>query len=348
MIVFLLAAVIWALGWARGTPGQARLLQVGLLLVAVMALHVVLPAGHPLREATGGSAGVWVAMVVLVAAAWGYGRVLGRVRGMAAERQREPEPPGPFSSGELLRYARHIALREIGGPGQGRLRDARVLVLGAGGLGAPALLYLAGAGVGRIGVIDADDVETSNLQRQVIFRDADVGRPKAQAAAAALRALNPHVEVRSYTREVEPDMAEALFRDWDLVVDGTDGAATHALANRAAVAAGVPLVAGALSQWEGSVAVWDPSRGGPCRACVFPEDAAEGLAPNCAEAGVAGPLPGIVGAALALEAVKVLTGAGRPLIGRILLWDGLDAEAQVVEAEAREGCAVCGGRGLRL
>jgi molybdopterin/thiamine biosynthesis adenylyltransferase len=346
IVVLLMAAAIWGIGAAMGAPRQARLLMLGLLLTAVLMVQVVLPDGHPLREATGGEPGLWLLLLGMVAAVWAYRQAFRRVKARADAIQAPPPArPGALGGDEIGRYARHIALREIGGAGQRRLREAGVLVVGAGGLGAPALLYLAAAGVGRLGVIDPDEVEPSNLQRQVIHRTEDVGRPKVQAAADAVAALNPHVRVLTYRRTLEPAIAAALFADYDLILDGTDGWAAHALCNEAAVEARRPLIQGALSQWEGQVALWHPEGGGPCRACVFPEAPAPGLAPSCAEAGVAGPLPGVVGAIMALEAVKLLTGAGEPLRGRLLLYDGLDAEARTLAVEARPGCPVCGGRG---
>ncbi|WP_371416239.1 ThiF family adenylyltransferase [Rubellimicrobium sp. CFH 75288] len=352
MIVLVAATAIWIAGALTGIARQARLLMLGLLLTATLALHVALRDGHPLREATGGDAGQWLVLTGFVGLAWGYGRILGRVR-RAAEARRPPAPPpagtaaatGPLAPEELRRYARHLTLREIGGPGQGRLRAARVLVVGAGGLGAPAILYLAGSGVGTLGLIDPDAVELSNLGRQIIHGTGDLGRPKVQSAADAVATLNPHVRVLTYARALTAENAADLFAEYDLILDGTDGWETRALSNRAAVAAGVPLIAGALSQWEGQVGLWHPAGGGPCLACVFPEAPAPGLAPTCAEAGVAGPLPGVVGSLMALEAVKHLSGAGRTLRGRLLLWDGLEAEARVVEVPPRPGCPVCGGRG---
>ena len=349
IVVGAMAAAIWGMGWATGAPRQARLLMLAILLVLVLALHVVLPDGHPLREATGQSAGFWLLLVAAVGVVLGYRHLLGRVRTEARVRQAPPvpppAPPGAFSDPELARYARHIALREVGGTGQRALRDARVLVVGAGGLGSSALLYLAGAGVGTLGVIDDDAVEASNLQRQVIHGEADVGRPKVLSAADALHALNPHVAVRPYERRVDAAIAEGLMADYDLVLDGSDGFATRALVNRAAVATGTPLIAASLSQWEGQIALWDPAHGGPCHACAFPEEPRPGLSPTCAEAGVAGPLPGVMGAMMALEAVKHLTSAGTTLRGRLLLYDGLDAEVRVVAVAARRDCPVCGGRG---
>ena len=201
-------------------------------------------------------------------------------------------------------------LREVGGPGQKALKNARVLVVGAGGLGSPALLYLAAAGVGTIGVIDDDTVSNSNLQRQVIHRDADIGLAKVFSAEAAMKAQNPYITVRPYNRRLSEEIAETLFTDYDLVLEGSDNFATRYLVNRVAAKLGIPVVGGAISQWEGQLAVWDPAHDAPCYQCVFPEAPAEGLAPTCAEAGVIGPLPGVIGTMMASEAIKIITGAG--------------------------------------
>jgi molybdopterin/thiamine biosynthesis adenylyltransferase len=254
----------------------------------------------------------------------------------------------PLWPEELERYARHIVLREIGGAGQRRLRAARVLVVGAGGLGCPALLYLAAAGVGALGVIDDDDVSLSNLQRQVLFGVGDLGRPKAACAAAALARVNPHVAVtpmRARFGAEGPAAAAALVADWDLALDGTDSFASRRAVNAACVAAERPLIAAAIGQWEGQISLYDPARGGPCFACVFAEAPAPGLAPSCAEAGVVGALPGVMGALMALEAIKQIARAGEGLRGRMLIFDGLSAETRRIVVRPRGDCPVCGGRG---
>lgn len=244
---------------------------------------------------------------------------------------------------ELERYSRHILLREVGGPGQMRIRRAKVLVIGAGGLGAPVLQYLAAAGIGTLAVIDDDTVDGSNLHRQVIHDEADIGKAKVVSAAERLHAQNPHVTVLPLQQRLDASQAAALFADYDLIIDGTDNFDTRYLANRAAVAAGKPLLSGALTQWEGQVTLLDPSRGGPCYECIFPDRPAEGLVPACSVAGVIGPLPGIIGALMATEAVKLLTGAGEPLRGRLLIWDALEAEMREIRIKPRPNCPVCGG-----
>ena len=287
----------------------------------------------------------WLIGLGALAAVVAYGlgvRALGK-RARAPRIAEGQTPPGSFSEHELGRYARHIVLREIGGPGQKAMKQARVLVVGAGGLGSPALLYLAAAGVGTIGVIDDDVVDNSNLQRQVIHRDADIGMPKVFSAQAAMEAQNPAITVRPYHRRLEADMAEALFADYDLVLEGSDNFDTKYLVNRAAVATGKPVVGGALSQWEGQLSVWDPSDGAPCYQCVFPEAPAPGLAPSCSAAGVIGPLPGVIGAMMAIEALKLITGAGEPLRGRLMIYDALYADTRVIAVKPRPDCPVCGG-----
>jgi molybdopterin/thiamine biosynthesis adenylyltransferase len=243
-----------------------------------------------------------------------------------------------FSDEEVERYARHLMLREVGGPGQQALKAARVLLVGLGGLGAPAGLYLAASGVGRIGLVDADQVALSNLQRQVLYATADVGRSKAAIAAERLAALNPNV--RFTTHEVMLDAANAadLVAGYDLVLDGTDDFATRFAVNAACVAAGKPLVSGAIGRWTGQVGVF---QGRPCYQCLVPEIPPD--AETCAAVGVMGALAGVIGAMMALEAVKVVAGAGEALTGRLLIYDALSAETRTVRVGADPACPVCGG-----
>jgi len=306
----------------------------------------VLPDGHPLREATGGEPELWMLILGFAALVVAYRAGLRWLRARA-EGAAEPEAPvaapGTFAEGELDRYARHIMLREIGGPGQKRLKQAKVLIVGAGGLGSPAIQYLAAAGVGTIGIVDDDVVEPSNLQRQAIHGVVSLGEPKVFSAARAVAAQNPGVEVRPYNRRLTEEIAAELVADYDLVLDGTDNFATRYLVNRVAARAGKPLIAAALTQWEGQISLYDPARGGPCYECVFPVAPDPGLVPTCAEAGVAGPLPGVVGSMMALEAVKVITRAGEPLRGRMRIYDGLYGDARVIGVRRRADCAACGG-----
>lgn len=247
-----------------------------------------------------------------------------------------------FTPSELDRYARHIVMREIGGPGQRRLRGARVLVVGAGGLGAPVIMYLAAAGVGRIGIVDDDEVSVSNLQRQVIHATPDIGKAKIESAAETARALNPHIVIEPIAARLTPENAEEIIKPYRLVIDGSDNFDTRYLVNEVCVARRTTLVSAAIAQWEGQIGVYKPAEGGPCYACVFPEKPAEGQVATCAEAGVLGPLAGIMGALAAAETIKDITRAGRPLMGRMMIYDALDAEPRVFETEKREDCRVCG------
>ncbi len=344
MSVLLAAGALAALGVLLRMPFRGILGMLGLLWAGVLLAHLLLPEGHGLVRAIGGSWQGWLVLGAVVVLALAYRTVLGRLR-RGAVHPLAAASGGPFSPAELDRYARHIVLRELGGPGQRRLKAARVLVLGAGGLGSPVLMYLAAAGVGSLGVVDDDTVSLSNLQRQILHADDRLGMPKVFSAQIGLKAINPHVTVLPYNRRLDAATAEALFSEHDLILDGTDNFVTRALANRVAVALGKPLVSGSIAQWEGQVSVYDPARGGPCLACIFPDAPAPGLAPDCAAAGVIGALPGVIGSMMALEAIKILTGAGEPLRGRMLIYDALHGENRMVLLKARAGCPVCGGRG---
>ena len=342
LLVLFLGAVIWGVGAFMGVDRRTRL---GLLLVlfsVVLVVQLALPFGHPLRQATGESPALWVILAGFVVLVLMYKKGLNWLRSKASAPVAPPSKPELFSETELNRYARHIVLREVGGPGQKKLKEAKVLVIGAGGLGAPVLQYLAAAGVGTIGVIDDDVVDNANLQRQVIHRDADIDLPKVFSAERAMLAQNPFVTVRPYHRRLTAEISVDLFGDYDLILDGTDNFATRYLVNETAVALGKPLVSGALSQWEGQVSVFDPARGAPCYRCIFDAAPAAELAPSCAEAGVIGPLPGVVGSMMALEAVKLITGAGEVLRGRMMIYDGLYGETRQIALKPRSDCPVCG------
>ena len=346
MTAFLVLALLVAVAISLRLPARLIVAAAAVYWAGIVLAHLVLPPASALRMATGGSVGGWLVLGGAVAAAVVYRAALGRLRTRAAPISSAATPvpkPGAFTEAELDRYARHIVLREVGGMGQRKLRDARVLVVGAGGLGSPVLLYLAAAGVGTIGVIDDDTVSNSNLQRQVIHTDARIGMPKVFSAETAIKALNPFVTVRPYNRRLTAADAGQLFPDYDLILDGSDNFDTRYLVNAAAVAAGKPLLSGAITQWEGQLSLYDPARGAPCYACIFPDRPAPGLAPPCAEAGVMGALPGIVGATMAAEAIKEITGAGESLRGRLMMFDALYGENRVIAVERRADCAVCGG-----
>jgi sulfur-carrier protein adenylyltransferase/sulfurtransferase len=261
------------------------------------------------------------------------------------------DPFRGFSRGELQRYARHFSLEEVGGEGQRRLKNARVLLIGAGGLGSPASLYLAAAGVGTLGIIDSDQVELSNLQRQIVHGTPDVDRPKVESARDRLRQVNPHVTVEAHRARLTSANARSLVRSYDLVVDGSDNFPTRYLVNDACVMEGRPWVYGAILRWEGQLALFGVP-GGPCYRCLFREPPPPGLVPGCAEAGVVGVLPGIIGSLQALEAIKwiLMSGEGsggrlsgaRSMAGRLLIFDALDLSFREVGLDRDPACPVCG------
>jgi molybdopterin/thiamine biosynthesis adenylyltransferase len=339
LAVFAAFAAVWIIGGIMGASTRAR----GGMIVVIWALVVlsllILPDGG-LRAGLG-DLRLWLVLGGVAALTLAYRRGLGALRERAKPME-EAKPQGTFREAELNRYARHILLREIGGPGQKRLKAAKVLVIGAGGLGSPVCLYLAAAGVGVIGVVDDDTVDSSNLQRQIIHRDQGIGMPKVHSAAEAMRALNPFIEVRPHQRRLDEDSAAALFAEYDLILDGTDNFDTRYMVNRVAAELGKPLIAGAITQWEGQISLYDLARGTPCYQCVFPERPAPGMVPTCAEAGVAAPLPGVIGSIMAMEAVKHLTGAGQTLAGRLMIHDALYTETRVISIKPRPDCPVCG------
>ncbi|MEM9060950.1 MAG: molybdopterin-synthase adenylyltransferase MoeB [Pseudomonadota bacterium] len=246
-----------------------------------------------------------------------------------------------FSDEELNRYARHIVLHEIGGPGQQKLKAAKVLVIGAGGLGSPAILYLAAAGVGTLTVVDDDAVSLSNLQRQVLHGTPEIDAPKTDSAARAVARINPNVEFKAVTARIDAANAGDLIAGQTVVLDGCDNFETRYMVNRACAQAGVPLVSAAIGRWEGQLSVFRPALGGPCYECIFPEAPAPGTVPACAEAGVLGAMAGVMGTMQAVEAVKLITGAGEALDGRLFLYDALRADTRTIRLSKRTDCPVC-------
>lgn len=255
-----------------------------------------------------------------------------------------PPPLPNLSPAELARYSRHILLGEIGVEGQRKLAAARVLVVGAGGLGSPAALYLAAAGVGILGLADFDLVAAHNLQRQLLHDDASVGEPKVTSAARRLQATNPFVRVVTHADGITPGNALEIFSGYDLIVDGTDNFASRYLNNDAAFFAAKPLVYGSVFKFEGQVTVFDPAHGGPCYRCLFPEPPAAGSVPGCGEAGVLGALCGVVGSLQALETVKLITGIGETLLGRLLTYDALTQRFNTLALPRDPHCPLCGSR----
>ena len=246
-----------------------------------------------------------------------------------------------LSKEEIQRYSRHLIMPEVGMEGQLKLKRARVLAIGTGGLGAPLGLYLAAAGVGHLGLVDFDVVDSSNLQRQVTFTTADVGKSKSEAAKARLLALNPMIDIVSYETRLTSDNALDLFRDYDIIVDGTDNFPTRFLVNDACILLGKPNVYGSIFRFEGQATVFGYP-GGPCYRCLYPEPPPPGLVPSCAEGGVLGVLPGIVGSIQAMETIKLILGAGEPLVGRLLLFDALAMRFRELKLRRNPDCPVCG------
>jgi adenylyltransferase/sulfurtransferase len=249
-----------------------------------------------------------------------------------ADRQFTPE--------QITRYARHFTLPEVGEKGQAKLLDAKVLCVGAGGLGSPVAFYLAAAGVGTLGIIDHDVVDLSNLQRQILHTNDRIGMPKTESAQKTLNALNPDVKVVPFNERLSSENVMRIIKDFDIVVNGCDNFPTRYLINDACVMAKKPLVDGSIFQFEGQATVFYPGRG-PCYRCLFPEPPPPGAAPSCAEAGVLGVLPGLIGCVQALETMKLILGAGRPLIGRMMHFDTLSSEVRVLKLRRDPNCLVC-------
>lgn len=248
-----------------------------------------------------------------------------------------------LSDEELERYARHIVLREVGGPGQARLRAAKVLVVGAGGLGSPAILYLAAAGVGTIGVVDFDHVSLSNLQRQIAHRTVDIGRAKTDSASDAARAINPGVRIVGHTVRLTPENAAEIIRAYDIVADGSDNFDTRFLVNDTCFREKKTLVSAAVTEFDGQLATFKPHAGEfPCYRCIFPEPPPPGTAPSCSETGVLGAAAGVMGTLQALEVIKEITGAGETLAGYLLIYEALSARFRKVRVRPDPACPLCG------
>jgi adenylyltransferase/sulfurtransferase len=271
----------------------------------------------------------------VVSMSGGYGGWKGAGHPWEADRQ--------FTPDQLNRYSRHFLLPEVGEVGQGKLLDAKVLCIGAGGLGSPTAFYLAAAGVGTIGIVDMDVVDVSNLQRQILHTNDRVGMPKVESAQKTLNALNPDIKVIGIQERVSSDNIMELIRDYDVIVDGCDNFPTRYLVNDACFMAGKPNVHGSIFQFEGQATVFYPHKG-PCYRCLFPEPPPPGAAPSCQEAGVLGVLPGLVGCVQALETIKVILGVGKPLIGRMIYFDTLSMELRIHKLRKDPSCPLCGER----
>jgi adenylyltransferase/sulfurtransferase len=250
-------------------------------------------------------------------------------------------PAADLTNDEVRRYSRHLIMPEVGVEGQRKLKAARVLCVGAGGLGSPAALYLAAAGVGTLGLIDFDTVDFSNLQRQILFSTDDVGRPKLRAASDRLQGLNPNIRVVRHETMLNSSNALEIFKDYDIIVDGADNFPTRYLVNDACVLLGKPNVYGSIFRFDGQISIF-ATKNGPCYRCLYPEPPPPGLVPSCAEGGVLGVLPGVVGTIQATEAIKLILGAGEPLIGRLLLFDALQMKFRTLKLQKDRECPVCG------
>ncbi len=247
-----------------------------------------------------------------------------------------------FTNDQIYRYSRHIIMQDVGGAGQKKLLKSKVLLVGAGGLGSPTAMYLAAAGVGTLGIVEFDKVDLSNLQRQLLHRTKDVGRPKIDSAADTINALNPDVKVIKHQVVLDSTNVMEIIRDYDIVVNGTDNFPTRYLVNDACVFAGKPLVDGSIFMFEGQATVYDAAHGSPCYRCLFPTPPPPGEVPSCQEAGVLGVLPGIVGSIQAVEVIKMILGKGDSLKGRLLLFDALGMEFREMKIEKDPHCPVCG------
>jgi molybdopterin/thiamine biosynthesis adenylyltransferase/3-mercaptopyruvate sulfurtransferase SseA len=290
--------------------------------------------------------GVRSALGALALRGMGYRRVESLVGGFGAWKSAGLPfvVPTVLNETQRIRYSRHALLQEVGEAGQIKLLESKVLLVGAGGLGSPAALYLAAAGVGTLGIVDGDVVDLSNLHRQILHKTEDVGRPKTESAADTLRGINPDVQVIGHQTLLTSSNAREIISGYDLVLNGCDNFPTCYLVNDACVLAGVPVVDGSIFQFEGQVTVYDPARGGPCYRCLYPDPPPPGEVPSCAEAGVLGVLPGIVGALQALEAIKLILGRGEPLIGRLLVFDALALTFRELKLARDPACPVCGER----
>lgn len=262
--------------------------------------------------------------------------------GVGVEEARLADALPELTKDEIARYSRHLIMPEVGMEGQRKLKAASILLIGTGGLGSPLGLYLAAAGIGRLGLVDFDVVDHSNLQRQIVHGTKDVGRPKIQSAKDRLSDVNPHIQIDTYETALRSENALGIIKDYDIVIDGTDNFQTRYLANDASVLLGKPNVYGSIFRFDGQASVFYPGGGGPCYRCLYPEPPPPGLVPSCAEGGVLGILPGIIGVIQATEAIKLIIGEGEPLIGRLLLFDALKMKFRELKLRRNPECPLCG------
>lgn len=268
--------------------------------------------------------------------------IIPSIAGGAGAESKAAEALPELTKDEIARYARHLIMPEVGMEGQRKLKAASILLIGTGGLGSPLGLYLAAAGIGRLGLVDFDVVDKSNLQRQIIHGTKDVGRPKIQSAKDRIGDVNPHVQIDTYELALRSENALDIVKEYDVIIDGTDNFQTRYLANDASVLLGKPNVYGSIFRFDGQASVFHPAAGGPCYRCLYPEPPPPGLVPSCAEGGVLGILPGIIGVIQATEAVKLILGEGEPLIGRLLLFDALKMKFKELKLRKNPDCPLCG------
>ena len=344
--------LIGAIGWGVLVFFRVRKkIILNIIVVAYLLILLVvlcLPESNPLRLLVGLSAIEWLSMSIIFVCIFGYILVLKKIKMRNIAKYASTIPKNDMSDVEIERYARHLVLKEIGGQGQQKLKRAKVLVIGAGGLGNPVSMYLSGAGVGTIGIIDHDIVSLSNLQRQVLYREDDVGASKVFATRNNILEINPHVEVKPYNRSLDPNNAQELISEFDLVIDGTDNVETRHLVNLACVREQKPLISGAISQWEGQVSLFDPSKNFPCYACIFPKSDKDSLTKSCADVGVLSSLPGVIGSLMAVEAIKEIIGFGDTLRGQLFLYDAISSETRKIEIRRDAHCEVCSSTASKL
>ena len=314
---------------------------ISFIFILLFLVHLVFNSDNILIQLTGGSLNKLIFIGLLYSILALYALILSKIKNSQRVRSLEKRKGGSFKSEELDRYARHIILKEIGGSGQKKLKNARVLVVGAGGLGSPVLQYLGACGVGVIGIIDNDLVDNSNLHRQVIYPDSAIGENKVFAAAEVIKSQNPFIEVLTFNRLFNETIAKELISDFDVVVDGTDNSSSRYLINEMCVLLNKPLVSGAIAQWEGQVMVYDNMPESPCYQCVFPPTHMESPDLSCSTLGVVGALPGVIGSIMAVETIKLIINAGESLRNRLLIYDGLYAETRTISTKKNDECPIC-------
>ena len=342
MMVFLLVGItVLVLDRIFNVTRRNNLVFLSLVFSIIFLIHLTVSVDHVLVKSTGGSLRNLIVSFILLLVIISYVFLLKKAKNIGKVKFEKASTKNLFNPEELNRYARHIVLKEIGGLGQKKLKNAKILVIGAGGLGSPVLQYLGAGGIGTIGVVDSDLVDNSNLQRQIIYTDKMIGDSKVFAASQAIRAQNPYTKVLAYNYLFNEQNADDLISNFDLIIDGTDNAQTRYLVNKTCVKLKKPLISGAISQWEGQVMVYTSTLASPCYQCVFPNISNTELAASCSETGVVGALPGVIGSIMAVEAIKLISGAGELLDGRLMIYDALHAETRIIKLNQDINCPVC-------